>query len=303
MIALISVNLSAQGKMGNITIADDKDINQQYIPITFNGKKLLKKTKQKASRYETKGYYRDVLLTDLIDAVDIYLDISGRISDSINTIQSGGFFVPDIADSNTIQDANYKDFTLDNFYKLNIMEDSIYEGDNGFNEINIGLSQDDTYAKLNFSETIGVLTSYDGVNSNSVAVTNYDVQMFGEQIGITAQSGGNTTMQSNLLTVTADSLVLSSGTDLVIGHSDNKIIIDSETNGVSRSGVRTLIGGTREQSYLGILATDVILISRISIGGTPGHLSYTINPGVSFTVNSDSGTDTSTFFYLVISTY
>jgi len=45
---------------------------------------------------------------------------------------------------------------------------------------------------------------------------------------------------------------------------------------------------------------DIILFTCTSPGGTQGFISYTISNGVSFTINSSSGTDTSTFSWVII---
>lgn len=65
-------------------------------------------------------------------------------------------------------------------------------------------------------------------------------------------------------------------------------------------GSAVLVGGTVTVANTNIAAGDRILVVRSTTGGTEGHLSYTINAGVSFTINSSSGTDTSTVVYVII---
>lgn len=65
-------------------------------------------------------------------------------------------------------------------------------------------------------------------------------------------------------------------------------------------GSATLVGGTVTVANTNITATDRILVVRSTTGGTEGHLSYTITPSTSFTINSSSGTDTSTVVYVII---
>jgi hypothetical protein len=65
-------------------------------------------------------------------------------------------------------------------------------------------------------------------------------------------------------------------------------------------GQDTLAAGTKAVTLSTIASTDKIWLSRATTGGTVGHLSYTISAGVGFTINSSSGTETSTVNYLVI---
>lgn len=65
-------------------------------------------------------------------------------------------------------------------------------------------------------------------------------------------------------------------------------------------GQAVLVGGTKTVSNTNIAATDRILLSRSTLGGTPGHLSFVINPGADFVITSSSGTDTSTIDYVII---
>jgi len=66
------------------------------------------------------------------------------------------------------------------------------------------------------------------------------------------------------------------------------------------AGTAVLSGGTITVSHTGITATDLIICSRSTTGGTEGHLSYTISASTSFTINSSSGSDTSTIAYLIV---
>lgn len=61
-----------------------------------------------------------------------------------------------------------------------------------------------------------------------------------------------------------------------------------------RIGSSTLVGGTVTVFTSSAKSTSLLYMSVKTIGGTVGTLSYTISDGVSFTINSSSGTDTST---------
>lgn len=68
-------------------------------------------------------------------------------------------------------------------------------------------------------------------------------------------------------------------------------------------GEATLVGGTVTVNNTNVTATTLALLSRRVAGGTLGDLTYTRNAGVSFTINSTSGTDTSTISYFLIDTF
>lgn len=63
----------------------------------------------------------------------------------------------------------------------------------------------------------------------------------------------------------------------------------------------TLVAGSVTVSNALISANTIIRYWRTTAGGTLGHLSYTLNVGVGFTINSSSGTDTSVIRYEIVS--
>jgi hypothetical protein len=68
----------------------------------------------------------------------------------------------------------------------------------------------------------------------------------------------------------------------------------------ARMGVATLVGGTIAVANTSVTANTRVFISRSTTGGTEGTLSTTQIASTSFTVNSTSGTDTSTVNWLLI---
>ena len=67
------------------------------------------------------------------------------------------------------------------------------------------------------------------------------------------------------------------------------------------AGNATLIGGTIAVAYPGITANSIVLLGKKDLGGGGvGNLSYALNPGVGFTINSSSGTDVANVSYLVV---
>lgn len=68
----------------------------------------------------------------------------------------------------------------------------------------------------------------------------------------------------------------------------------------ARAGDATLVGGTVTVTNTTVTANTKVLLSRKTIGGTVGNLSYTLSAGASFTINSSSGTDTSTITFMLV---
>lgn len=67
----------------------------------------------------------------------------------------------------------------------------------------------------------------------------------------------------------------------------------------ARMGVTTLTAGTVVVANTSVTATSRIVLTRQAPGGTLGHLSYTRDPGVGFTINSSDAGDTSTVEYVI----
>jgi hypothetical protein len=65
-------------------------------------------------------------------------------------------------------------------------------------------------------------------------------------------------------------------------------------------GTATLVAGTVTVSNTSVTANTRIQITRTTLGGTVGNLSYTISAGASFTINSSNVLDTSTVTWLLI---
>lgn len=72
---------------------------------------------------------------------------------------------------------------------------------------------------------------------------------------------------------------------------------NNATAASSRTGNTTLVAGTKTIANASVTANTIVLLSRKTIGGTAGNLTYTLNAGVGFTVNSSSGADTSVVSY------
>ena len=66
------------------------------------------------------------------------------------------------------------------------------------------------------------------------------------------------------------------------------------------SGTATLVAGTVTVTRQQITANSIVRISRRATGGTAGHLSVALTAGTSFTINSSSGSDTSTVLWEIV---
>jgi hypothetical protein len=91
--------------------------------------------------------------------------------------------------------------------------------------------------------------------------------------------------------------LLPNGTGKIVFGLGNLLRFTSGANQVA--GETTLVGGTKTIANTVVSATTVIMLSRKTAGGTLGFLTYTLNAGVGFTINSSSATDTSVIEYIL----
>jgi hypothetical protein len=116
---------------------------------------------------------------------------------------------------------------------------------------------------------------------------------------------------SNMLNYFNGKLLLGSTTDtgngqiqvrgnLSLENVGNKIVIKGGTNATLGSSV--LVGGTVTVLNTAVTANSKIFLTVSIPGGTQGFLSYTISAGVSFTINSSVGLDTSTVNWFIVDT-
>lgn len=91
------------------------------------------------------------------------------------------------------------------------------------------------------------------------------------------------------------------GGNLVVGAAGKGLHIKSGSN--ARIGTATLVAGTVTVANTSVTANTRILLSRSTTGGTAGHLSTTRINNTSFTINSSSGTDTSTIEWVLVESF
>lgn len=88
------------------------------------------------------------------------------------------------------------------------------------------------------------------------------------------------------------------GGNLIIARAGRGLHIKEGSN--ARMGQSTLTAGSVVVANTSVTASTRVFLSRATSGGTAGHLSVTISAGVSFTISSSSGTDTSTINWLLV---
>lgn len=88
--------------------------------------------------------------------------------------------------------------------------------------------------------------------------------------------------------------------DLAFDQIGKGLAFKSGTN--CKIDTATLAAGTVTVGNTTVAATSHLFLSVRTPGGTRGHLSYTINPGVGFTITSTSATETSVVSYLIVDT-
>lgn len=88
--------------------------------------------------------------------------------------------------------------------------------------------------------------------------------------------------------------------DYLIGVKNKCIVKITPPNvETSPSGSATLVAGTVTVANTTITASSRILVTVTTPGGTRGYLSVSKNPGVGFTINSTSNTETSTVDWVI----
>lgn len=121
------------------------------------------------------------------------------------------------------------------------------------------------------------------------------------QITVTTASGIATlslpaaiTAPGSLTTVST----LASGTTLTVG---TKLLLTASSGAASITGTTpAMTTGAVTVASTAVTANSIILYSVVTPGGTVGTYTLTKSAGSSFTITSTSGTETSTFNYLII---
>ena len=127
-------------------------------------------------------------------------------------------------------------------------------------------------------------------NSSTIIAAANNQVLIGELIAPTFTNGAFTG-------ITNVALEIRNG-DFRIGTAGKGIVIKSGSN--AKIGTSTLVGGTITVANTSITANSRIFLTVSAVGGTTGKLSTTKINGTSFTINSDSASDTSTIDWVII---
>lgn len=122
---------------------------------------------------------------------------------------------------------------------------------------------------------------------------------------------GRLQLGDSALIIQASTTAASDPAALVITTSGNNITLSGKAGGtvsvngsstapVQNVGNATLVAGTVTVANTAVTASSELFLSRKTIGGTTGTLSYTVSAGVGFTITSSSNTDTSVISWLRI---
>jgi parallel beta-helix repeat protein len=131
------------------------------------------------------------------------------------------------------------------------------------------------------------------INGMTQSVVASNVSCENTLSGITNNGDYNLIAQNVLIGNLAASFVGTAGTGNV--RRDNKL-----SNGESQ-GVATLVAGAVTVSTAEVRSTDIVLVTRSSLGGTLGQLVVRgIVSGTSFVIDSDSATDTSSVYWQIV---
>ena len=79
-----------------------------------------------------------------------------------------------------------------------------------------------------------------------------------------------------------------------------KTFVGGGSGTVAQAGTATLVTGTVTVSNISVTASSIIIVSRKVAGGSIGDITWTLIPGVSFTLTSDHPLDTSTMSFLLV---
>ncbi len=145
------------------------------------------------------------------------------------------------------------------------------------------------------SNALGSLLLTNLTASGIISATNMYSLSSGTILTVGNNAGSVVTQYSNTGVVHYGNAVFSNNLTLAVAQ---KRIIAAGTN--QRAGNATLVGGTVTVANTTVTANTVVILTRKTIGGTPGFESYTVIAATSFTITSSNVLDTSEFSYELI---
>ena len=139
---------------------------------------------------------------------------------------------------------------------------------------------------------------------NALSVSG-DIELSRDAAGILALKNGTSATEYRVYGTTTGSKYASlkhDGTTAILSSSSGGTKLGTAGTAIAhiKRYTVTLVAGTATVSDTDITANTVVHSERTTTGGTPGHISFSVSAGSSFTVSSSSGTETSTFPVTVI---
>lgn len=137
---------------------------------------------------------------------------------------------------------------------------------------------------------------YNAAGITAFATQNWSSGASGTQLMLQVTPNGTIT-RTTALTLDQDSTALFAG-NVKLSTLGSGLYIKEGTN--ATAGLSTLVTGTVVVATTKVTSTCRIIPARETLGGTPGHLSITKVPGVSFTITSSSTLETSTIYWVIV---
>jgi hypothetical protein len=167
---------------------------------------------------------------------------------------------------------------------------------NSLGDFNTGIG----YCALGLPAVFNDYSNNSALGSNAIGYS----QTTGNSCGIGKDSLKTISAGANLVGIGYNTDGTSSATTSVIWGSGGTSTRNAQLvihGAGSDASTHTLAAGTATVNNAAVTNASIIILTTLTVGGTPGVLSVNAvrNPGTSFTVNSSSGTDTSTFSYLM----
>lgn len=155
----------------------------------------------------------------------------------------------------------------------------------------MGLHSFQAYNGTNFVEAAGMLAVARGAWNATGATSDLVYRLANTVSGVT------TFTDCMRLLNTVFDVQIDAG-NLIINTLGKGIQIRTGNN--ARVGVSTLVAGTVTVSNTSVTANTLVMVNHATAGGTLGILSSTKSNGVSFTITSTLGTDTSTVNWMLV---
>lgn len=154
------------------------------------------------------------------------------------------------------------------------------------------------FSARNFAyDSTNGFTFINGAGAGTGFLTRMGNSTFLIQYATGGTAGGAASLVNSFL-VSNSNVSVATG-DLSIDTAGKTLKIKQGANACAGTGV-SLTGGTATVLTSAAATGDIILLTCTAAGGTQGIVRYSISNGASFTITSSSGTDTSTYSWVII---